>query len=90
MKRIHLIIHGLVQGVFFRYNTMKEANRLGLKGYAKNLSDGTVEVVAEGSEDNLDRLIEFCKVGSEMANVNKVEVKFEEFKKEFGSFEINY
>ena len=47
MQRAHLIVHGLVQGVFFRYNAKKEALNLGLKGYTKNLPDGTVEFVAE-------------------------------------------
>ena len=56
MKRIHVIISGRVQGVFFRYNTNKVANKLGLKGFVRNLSDGCVEVVAEGSEDKLKEL----------------------------------
>ena len=54
MKRIHLIIHGKVQGVFYRDNTQKKASELGLKGYVKNLSDETVEIVAEGSENKVE------------------------------------
>ena len=61
MQRTHIIVHGLVQGVFFRYNTKKEALSLGLKGYTRNMPDGTVEIVAEGQKDRLDGLVEFCK-----------------------------
>jgi len=58
MKCIHLIVSGRVQGVFFRANVRNKANELGLKGYAKNLPDGNVEVVAEGDEEKLEELIE--------------------------------
>ena len=57
MKCVHLLISGKVQGVFFRDNTRKKAEELGLKGYAKNLEDGTVEVVAEGNEEKINDLI---------------------------------
>ena len=90
MRRVHLIVHGRVQGVFFRTTTVDVASNLGLKGYAKNMPDGTVEVVAEGPEDKLKELIEFCKKGPESANVNKVDVKFEEPKNEFDNFGVKY
>lgn len=90
MHLVKLVIHGLVQGVFFRDNTRKEALNLGLNGYSKNLSDGTVEIVAEGPKDKLEELIEFCKKGPEAAEVSKVDVKFEEAKGEFDGFEIRY
>ena len=61
MKCVHLIVSGRVQGVFFRDNTRKKAIELGLNGYAKNLPDGNVEIVAEGSEDRINELIEFIK-----------------------------
>jgi len=88
MKRINIIAHGLVQGVFFRYYTKKEALTLDLKGYASNMPDGTVEIVAEGPEDMLRELMEFCKKGPGVADVSKVDVKFEKAKNEFKSFEI--
>ena len=62
MKRIHLIISGDVQGVFFRHNTNKVGNRLGLKGFVRNLPDGKVEVVAEGDEKKLRELIEKLRI----------------------------
>ena len=90
MKRIHLKIHGQVQGVLFRHYTIKTASSLGLTGYAKNLPDGTVEVVAEGDEKELNELIEFCKHGPPSAHVTNIDVKFEDFKDEFDVFEVRY
>ena len=88
MQRVHIMVHGLVHGVFFRSNTRRVALDLGLKGYARNMPDGTVEVVAEGPEDRINELIEFCKKGSEAAQVDKVDVKFEKAVNEFDDFEI--
>jgi acylphosphatase len=85
-----MIIHGNVQGVWFRDSTMKEAKKLGIVGYAKNLNDGTVEVVSEGPENKLNKLIEFCKTGPDLAKVSKVDAKFEKADEEFDGFEIRY
>ena len=90
MKRVHIIVHGNVQGVFFRSNARKIAGSLGLKGYAKNMPDDSVEIVAEGPEDKLKELIEYCKKGPEMADVSKIDVIFEEANGEFNGFEIKY
>ena len=90
MQRIHLIVHGFVQGVFFRTNAVKKAQDSDLRGYAKNLSDGTVEVVAEGPQDKLEELIEFCKNSPGASEVSKVDVKFEKPKNEFSSFGVKY
>jgi len=90
MKRIHLIIRGKVQGVFYRDNTQKKASELNLKGYVKNLPNGTVEAVAEGSEDKLAKLIEFCKNNPGYSNVSKVDVKEEKPANEFESFEVRF
>ncbi|MBD3314138.1 acylphosphatase [Candidatus Woesearchaeota archaeon] len=75
MKRVHLIIHGRVQGVFFRHNTKKRAKRLGLTGWARNRDDGTVEVVAEGEEDKVDSLVDFCRKGPACARVDDVDIE---------------
>ena len=90
MQRVYIIVHGSVQGVFFRFNARRMASDLGLKGYAKNMSDGTVEIVAEGSEDKLKELIEFCKKGPEAAEVSKVDVEFSKASNEFEGFEVRY
>lgn len=90
MKRVHIIVHGYVQGVFFRYTTKRVALGLDLKGYARNMADGTMEVVAEGPEDKLNELIEFCKKGPEGAEVSNVDVKFEKASNEFDGFGVRY
>ncbi len=90
MKRVHLLISGKVQGVFFRYNVDKIAKKLGLHGFVKNTMDGKVEVVAEGSEDKLRKLIKFCEHGPEHAMVDGISTKKQEYKKEFSCFEIRY
>ena len=56
-KRIHLVVRGRVQGVFFRASTQREAKRLGLTGWVKNRPDGGVEIVAEGEEDQVKDLL---------------------------------
>ena len=88
MKRVHIVVHGMVQGVFFRANIKNVAQVLGLKGYAKNLPDGAVEVVAEGPKEKLDELVAFCKKGPERARVEKVDVHIGEASDEFEGFEI--
>ena len=89
MKCVHLIVSGRVQGVFFRDNTRRKAKELGLTGYAKNLPDGTVEVVAEGNEDKINELIDFIRKCPGIASVTGVQVKHKE-PKNFKSFEIKY
>ena len=88
MQRVHIIVHGSVQGVFFRANAKKIAESLGLNGYTKNMDDGTVEVVAQGPEEKIKELIEFCKKGPEMSNVKKIDFKFEKVSDKFDGFEV--
>ncbi len=88
MNNLHLTIHGQVQGVFFRQTACEKASELGLTGWVKNNPDGTVEIVAEGREQDLKKLLEWCKEGPEYAHVERVveewrdveERKFEEFR----------
>lgn len=75
--RAHVFITGRVQGVFFRAYTQQEARALGLSGWVRNLDDGRVEAVFEGSKAQVDEMIEWCKEGSPSAQVSKVEVKWE-------------
>jgi len=69
------IISGLVQGVFFRQNTLKVAEKLGISGWAKNLPDGTVEVVAHGESDDIDNLQSWLKHGPPAAHVKGIIVE---------------
>ena len=90
MKRVHILVYGRVHGVFFRHNTNKIAHELGLNGFVRNLADGSVEVVAEGNEEKLKKLAEFCKKGLFGARVDDIKISFEKPKNEFSGFEIRY
>ncbi len=75
-KEVHLNIFGRVQGVFYRAEAQEKAQELGLKGWVKNLPDGSVEALAQGPEDSLREFIEWCKKGPAQANVTNIEVEF--------------
>jgi len=88
MKRVHLFVSGRVQGVFFRAHTRDLAQKLGLSGFVRNLPDGRVEVVAEGPEEKLQELIEFCHRGPPLAHVTHVAIRWEEPTGEFRGFSV--
>lgn len=75
-KEAHLKIFGRVQGVFYRAEAQEKAEQLGLKGWAKNSADGTVEVLVQGAEASLQEFIVWCKKGPELAHVTEVKVDF--------------
>ena len=76
VERLHGRVHGDVQGVGFRYFLMREAQRLGLRGWVRNRDDGTVEFVAEGRRQDLDRLREAAERGPQMAQVERVDAEW--------------
>lgn len=86
--RRRLIIQGRVQGVWFRDSTRQEARSAGVTGWVKNRRDGGVEVVAEGPEDSVRRLIQWCHHGPPSARVSNVEEIEEEWTGEFSSFDV--
>ena len=86
--RARVIISGIVQGVFFRYNTCNQAERFKVTGWAKNRWDGKVEALLEGEKEDVEKLIAWCHQGPPGAQVDKVEAKWEEYKGEFNSFSI--
>ncbi|MEM3712977.1 MAG: acylphosphatase [Thermoproteota archaeon] len=90
MVRAHVYVSGRVQGVFFRYETKSLADRLGVKGWVRNLPDGRVEAVFEGEEETVMKMIEFCKKGPPGARVTDVKVEWEEYKGEFDRFSIRH
>ena len=84
-------VYGSVQGVGFRYTTQHEAQRLGLVGYARNLDDGSVEVVACGEAENVNKLIEWLKAGGpRSARVDKVLTEPHQPDREWSDFGIRY
>jgi acylphosphatase len=86
--RIHIFVEGKVQGVSFRSQTQKEALKHYVTGWVKNLSDGRVEAVFQGDEENLGKIITWCLSGPERAVVQKVVVIKEPFQSEFNQFSI--
>ena len=88
--RVHLIIEGRVQGVWFRESTRRKALSLGVYGWVRNLPDGTVEVVAEGDEDKVEELVKWCYKGPPAAEVIKVRKREEEYLGEFNDFDVVY
>jgi acylphosphatase len=88
--RAHIIVHGIVQGVFFRYRTEQEAVGLKLTGWVKNLPDGTVEIVCEGEKDAVEKLVRWSRTGPSGAFVERTDVSFEEHTGRFSKFEIRH
>ncbi len=73
IKRIHAIIHGRVQGVFFRETTCQQAKTLGLTGWVRNLADGTVETEFQGEEKTVARMLDWLPQASSLSEVTRVE-----------------
>lgn len=89
-RRVHLVISGRVQGVFFRAHTKEQADLLGITGWVKNLDTGQVEVVAEGESNAIDRFVDWCRQGPRLASVSRVEIADEPPEGNFSSFSIRY
>ena len=88
--RAHAIISGRVQGVFFRAETQRAAERHGVFGWVRNKRDGTVEAVFEGRQQDVDDLLNWCRQGPRMSRVDKVDVNWLDYAGEFDSFDITY
>lgn len=89
MKHLNIIVEGQVQGVFFRQYTYQKAKELGIQGFVRNEPDSTVYIEAEGDNEALDQLIEWCKTGSPSAQVTNVSIKQDDMK-DFKDFNISY
>lgn len=84
-------VHGMVQGVGFRYSTQREGEKLGLTGYARNLDDGSVEVVACGETEQVEKLLAWLKAGGpRSARVDQVLVEPHQPEREWVNFGIRY
>jgi len=88
--RLHAVVHGRVQGVNFRYYTVRTAQRLGLNGWVANRWDGTVETVAEGSQKALGEFRAFLHRGSPSAWVQQVDVDWLPPTGKFDHFGVRY
>jgi len=88
--RLHATVSGRVQGVFFRAFVERQAAVLGLAGYVRNLPDGGVEVVAEGERLNLEKLLEYLRVGPPRARVERVDTHWQAYSGAFKNFRVRY
>lgn len=88
--QIKVIIKGRVQGVFFRARTKDTADKLGIKGYVKNLPDGSVEAVIEGYNPVVTQMLDWCNKGPAAARVENVRVEPIDVLSNFETFMIRY
>ncbi|OGI10370.1 MAG: hypothetical protein A3I68_04770 [Candidatus Melainabacteria bacterium RIFCSPLOWO2_02_FULL_35_15] len=88
MYQARLLITGKVQGVFYRTSCQEVAQRLGLSGWVKNLSDGNVEALVQGEKGEIEKLITWCKKGPPGAVVSNLDVNWETIVKQITSFKI--
>ena len=88
--RAHVFVNGRVQGVFFRSETRRHADRRGVKGWVRNLPDSRVEAVFEGEKEDVQALVDFCKHGPSGAKVTGVDVTWEAYTGGFDGFKIKY
>ncbi|OUS29236.1 acylphosphatase [Gammaproteobacteria bacterium 45_16_T64] len=89
-KRIHAIVSGRVQGVYYRASTQKQAKRLGLSGWVQNLPNGNVEFEAEGNTDIVDQLIDWAHEGPALAKVTEVIVSTQPLNGTEQEFSVRY
>lgn len=90
MKTYHLIVHGSVQGVGFRFYTKRQAQKLGVTGWVKNKADGTVEIAAQSDSATLKKFIAAVKAGSPASRVERVDIKEIQGAKRYKVFQVKY
>ena len=90
ISRARVIFRGRVQGVFFRANTAEKARSCSVRGWVRNLRDGSVEAVFEGDRTHVEEVIGWCRTSQPYAEVEKADVKWEEASGEFTDFDIRY
>lgn len=86
--RARVLFFGKVQGVFFRDNTRRKAQEMGITGWVRNLRDGSVEAVMEASFEEVEELIDWCKSSQPYARVTETKVSWEDYTGEFSDFAI--
>jgi acylphosphatase len=85
---VHMFFTGIVQGVFFRASTQRQAQRLGLRGWVRNLHDGRVEAWIEGDRTAIGNLVKYCQEGIHAARVDMVDMEETEPTGDYTTFEI--
>lgn len=90
LRQLHVVVHGRVQGVYFRQATTRVARDLGVRGWVKNRHDGTVEVMAVGTSAQLTRLLAFLREGPPAAHVTGMETEYLIPVESFSGFHVRY
>lgn len=88
MKQVHVLISGFVQGIGFRHFVRNKASELGISGWVRNLPDGRVEALFQGSKEKIEEMIGLCKKGPLLAEVEDVVVEWQEEDRHFSDFSI--
>ena len=89
-KRIRATIKGRVQGVNFRMETMRAAEKIGVNGWVRNKSDGNVEALIEGDPEKVDQMLEWCRTGPPVAHVTDIDVAEEAYQVDMQGFNVRY
>jgi acylphosphatase len=88
LVRVRIAVYGRVQGVWFRGSAQSTAQRLGVVGWARNLPDGSVEILAQGPRDAVDKLVAWCQHGPSAARVDRVSTRPEIVQDDLHEFRI--
>lgn len=78
MKRVRILIEGRTQAINFRYHTQQQAQKLGLTGFVRNLSDGRVEIDAQGDDANVEEMLTWCQEGPHSAQLKSILFRYDE------------
>ena len=90
MKTVHVVISGRVQGVWFRATTKQQADKRNIVGWVRNTSDGKVEAVFQGNENQVDDMVSWCYEGSSLSHVDTVDVTSIDEDSQFQKFQVRY
>jgi acylphosphatase len=90
LAHLKAIVHGKVQGVYYRAFASRIAKSLSLKGYVRNVSNGNVELEAEGEKGRLEELLRRLKAGPEGAEVAKIDVSWTEHAGKYSTFDVRF
>ncbi|MBO8127983.1 MAG: acylphosphatase [Peptococcaceae bacterium] len=88
LVQAHLTIQGKVQGVYFRWSTVQQARQHNLTGWVRNRTDGSVEALLEGDQQQVAKVVKWCHKGPPDARVDSVKVNYAEATGKFATFEI--
>jgi acylphosphatase len=78
MKRVRILIEGRLQGMNFRYYTQQQAQKLGLAGFVRNLSDGRIEIDAQGDDESVEQMLAWCQDGPQSAHLKSILFRYDE------------